>query len=156
MLTGYGQGRLVPPQNEEERLNRLEKLVETILYKLEQIESMLRSTGDPELMLAAELVSAFSLPATKSLEAASIVMDILKRIRVLDQISKSIIEAMSTCEPLTISEITRRVRELRGTASRRIVRERLRRLMEKQVVAETGEKRRLYILRKCLENKHSK
>ncbi len=137
--------------NREDRLERLEKLVETILYKLEQIESMLRSTGDPELMIAAELVSAFSLPATKSLEAASIVMDIMKKIRLPDPISRAIVEVMSTCEPLTISEITRRVRELRGKASRRIIRERLKRLEEKQIVVQTGEKRRLYILRKCLE-----
>ncbi len=137
--------------NREDRLERLEKLVETILYKLEQIESMLRSTGDPELMIAAELVSAFSLPATKSLEAASIVMDIMKKIRLPDPISRAIVEVMSTCEPLTISEITRRVRELRGKASRRIIRERLKRLEEKQIVVQTGEKRRHYILRKCLE-----
>ncbi len=135
----------------EERLERLEKLVETILYKLEQIESMLRSTGDPELMIAAELVSAFSLPATKSLEAASIVMDIMKKIKLPDPISRAIVEVMSTCEPLTISEITRRVRELRGKASRRIIRERLRILEEKQIVIQTGEKRRLYTLRRCLE-----
>ena len=139
------------PANREDRLERLEKLVETILYKLEQIESMLRSTGDPELMMAAELVSAFSLPATKSLEAASIVMDIMKKIKLLDPISRAIVEVMSTCEPLTISEITRRVRELRGKASRRIIRERLKRLEEKQIVVQTGEKRRLYTLRKCLE-----
>ncbi len=139
--------------NREDRLERLEKLVETILYKLEQIESMLRSTGDPELMIAAELVSAFSLPATKSLEAASIVMDIMKKIRLPDPISRAIVEVMSTCEPLTISEITRRVRELRGKASRRIIRERLKRLEEKQIVVQTGEKRRHYILRKCLEKR---
>lgn len=135
----------------EDRLERLERLVETILYKLEQIESMLRSTGDPELMIAAELVSAFSLPATKSLEAASIVMDIMKRIKLLDPISRAVVEVMSTCEPLTISDITRRVRELRGRASRRIIRERLKRLEEKQIVILTGEKRKLYTLRKCLE-----
>ncbi len=135
----------------EDRLERLERLVETILYKLEQIESMLRSTGDLELMIAAELVFAFSLPAVKSLEAASIVMDIMKKIRLSDPISRAIVEVMSTCEPLTISEITRRVRELRGRASRRIVRERLKRLEEKQIVVQTGEKRKLYTLRKCLE-----
>ncbi len=139
------------PTSREERLERLEKLVETILYKLEQIESMLRSTGDPELMIAAELVSAFSLPATKSLEAASIVMDIMKKIKLPDPISRAIVEVMSTCEPLTISEITRRVRELRGKASRRIIRERLKRLEEKQIVTQIREKRKLYTLRKCLE-----
>ncbi len=141
----------MPSTSREDRLERLEKLVETILYKLEQIESMLRSTGDPELMIAAELVSAFSLPAKKSLEAASIVMDIMKKIKLLDPISRAIVEVMSTCEPLTISEITRRVRELRGKASRRIIRERVKRLEEKQIVVQTGEKRKLYILRKCLE-----
>ncbi len=139
------------PTSREERLERLEKLVETILYKLEQIESMLRSTGDPELMIAAELVSAFSLPATKSLEAASIVMDIMKKIKLPDPISRAIVEVMSTCEPLTISEITRRVRELRGKASRRTIRERLKRLEEKQIVTQIREKRKLYTLRKCLE-----
>ncbi|OYT46764.1 MAG: hypothetical protein B6U85_07070, partial [Desulfurococcales archaeon ex4484_42] len=46
----------------------------------------------------------------------------------MDEVSKAIIEALVVKDEVTISELTRLVRLVRGSASRRIVTERIRRL----------------------------
>ena len=68
-----------------------------------------------------------------------------------DPISRAIIEALADCEARNVSEITRLVRELRGSASRRIIRERLQRLEEQGlVIAEEAGSKRLYRLAQCI------
>ena len=73
----------------------------------------------------------------------------IKNIGVYDAIDKAIIEVLSGCEALSILEITRRVKKLRGTASRRIIRERVKKLVDMGILAEVGEKRVKYVLTSC-------
>jgi len=97
---------------------------------------------------ATKLVTAFSLPAIEALEAARRIVMAARSIN--DSISLSIIEAMSTCEPLTVSEITRRVRVLRGKASRNTVKQKLHVLIDMDIVTTVNTGRRIkYIMTVC-------
>ncbi|MFW9986397.1 MAG: hypothetical protein ACFFDJ_07540 [Candidatus Odinarchaeota archaeon] len=54
-----------------------------------------------------------------------------------DEISRLIVEALEAGNPLNISQLTVAVRRHRGTASRRIIRERIQRLIEIGVIQES-------------------
>ncbi len=138
----------------EERIAELEEKVRFLFRKLRAIEETLETLGvNTEIVtIATKLVLAFSTPATAALEASRRIVETLKDIGGKDDISLAIIEALGDCSPLTVSELTRKVRALRGKASRRIVRERVRKLIEAKVLATVAEGRRIkVILRKCLE-----
>ncbi len=141
----------------EERLEKLERLLSDIMEKLDVIESMLSpswagNAGDV-VRIASQLVLAFSMPALTAVEAAARVVGSLNASVSRDDITLATIEGLSTCEPLTISELTRRVRKARGRASRRIVRERIQRLTSSGVVVFVGREgeRRKVTLRRCVE-----
>jgi len=137
----------------EDRISRLEELLLKVVERLEYIESMLKTLGldNETLSIASRLVIAFSKPATSALDAARRVVSITNSLPYIDPITRSIVEALSDCSSLSVSEITRRVRELRGTASRRIVRERLYRLVRIGVVVPTNGKRPKYMLKTCID-----
>ena len=137
----------------EERLSRLEEILARVLSRLESIEKHLKALGisDDALSSAFRLVTTFSLPAAAALEASKRTIEVVRALGGIDSISKSVIEALSSCEELSISEITRRVRALRGSASRRIIRGRLKVLEEKGVVVNVGGKKPRYVLKSCLE-----
>jgi len=137
----------------EERLRRLEELLAEALQRLERLEELLGSMSE-EAMIASRLAVAFSMPAMRAVEAARRVVEAYRFVS--DPISRAIVEALADCEPKSISEITRLVRELRGSASRRIVRERLRLLEERGVVvSEEHGSRRLYSLKLCREPRNA-
>jgi len=120
----------------EERLVRIERLLETVLRKLQVLEEYLITSGaDPEASLAVELAMFFFLPAHKAVRMASKVMELARVAGISDPISIAILEVLAVSDkPLTVSEITRRVRKVRGMASRRIVTERIRKLSDKGLV----------------------
>ncbi len=120
----------------EERLARIERLLEVVLRKLQVLEEYLTMSGaDPEASLAVELAMVFSLPAHKAVRMASKVMELARMAGISDPISMAILEVLAVSnKPLTVSEVTRRVRKVRGTASRRIVTERIRKLSDKGLV----------------------
>ncbi len=133
----------------EERLRRLEELLAEALQRLERLEELLGSMSE-EASVAARLAVAFSMPAMRAVEAARRVIETYRFVS--DPISRAIVEVLADCKPRSISEITRLVRELRGSASRRIVRERLQLLEERGVVvSEDRGNRKLYSLKLCSE-----
>lgn len=141
------------PEKTEDRLRRVEELLAKVLARLEGIEAMLAALGitDETLSSAFRIATAFSLPAAAAIEAAKRTVEVIREVGAVDPISKAIIEALSGCEELSASEITRRVRAIRGTASRRIIRERLKKLERKGVVKRLGEGRLRYALSRCVE-----
>ncbi len=137
----------------DDRLKRLEELVELLLERLERVEMMLR-----ELDLRGEVASTairltllLSLPASKALEAARRALTVLSKLREEDPITRAVIEVLSGCEELSLTEITRRVRSIRGTASRRIIRNRILLLCEKGVVMRVGAGKSKYVLSACVK-----
>jgi len=139
----------------EERLERLERMLDLVIDRLRRIESLLgENSSEARLMNAAiDLVTALSMPASMALEAARRSISTLRSLGGADPISRAIIEALSECRPLTISETARRVRMIRGTSSRRIVRERLLGLEERGAVIKlkTSGHRYKYVLRECVD-----
>lgn len=139
-------------ENIEKRLERLEEILEELMNRLKNIEESLRILGISSdlVIIASRLINAFSLPVTLALEASRRVVEVAKTIRG-DEISQAIIEVLAECKPLTISEITRRVRVLRGTASRRIIRSRIQTLANRGIVVFTSEGKPRVTLKVCLE-----
>lgn len=139
----------------DERLERIEKRLIELIRRLDIIENRLKVLGlySDEISLAFELINVFSIPVVLAIESASRLLTIFSKSD-LDPISRDILKTLSTCEKLGVSEITRRVRIIRGSASRRIIRERLSRLEEKGLVVNTGSiNRPLFMLRNCVENR---
>ena len=134
----------------EERLERLERLLREALQRLERLEEAL-AAGDPEaVMLARRLAIALAMPAIEAIEAARRVVALARGLD--DPIARDVLEILSGCEPLTVSEITRRLRRLRGSASRSTVRQPLRLQEDRGLVVKLGTRARpLYTLQACIE-----
>jgi hypothetical protein len=124
----------------DEILARLKLLEELILEKpeFEALSAALRLTragigmyGEP-LRIAARLKSAQEYLQRKPIAQ--------------DDISRCIIQALAMKGPLNISAITRQVASMRGRASRRIVRERIKRLQDRGVLMRTDGKTPTYDL----------
>ena len=56
-----------------------------------------------------------------------------------DEISKTIIEVLERKERLNLSQLTEEVRKIRGSASRRIIRERVEKLEQEGIIREVDE-----------------
>jgi DNA-binding transcriptional ArsR family regulator len=139
----------LPEETLEKRLERLERLLLDAVRRLEKLEELLSSMGS-EAAVAARLATVFSMPAYAAIEAARRITRLYPRVS--DPVSRAVLEALADCEPHSISEVTKRIRELRGTASRRIVRERLSLLASRGIVlVEEHGGRRLYRLASCRE-----
>ncbi|ALL00972.1 hypothetical protein Pyrde_0924 [Pyrodictium delaneyi] len=133
----------------EERLERLEILLEKVLERISRLERILALNNDETARIASQLVVALALPAIEALEAARRVVAVTSSLE--DPVSRSIVEVLADCEPLSISEITRRLRKLRGHASRTTVRKRLQILEKRGIVANIGTTARpLYTLTICI------
>lgn len=118
-----------------ELLERIEKLLLKVLEKLDKLEAMLATTGDPAHAVALEVAMLSVLPAHKAVKVVRNAVAILRKVRMDDPITRAIVEVLLTQgEGVSISDLTRRVRELRGTASRRIISERLKALESKGVI----------------------
>jgi len=113
----------------QRRLERLESLLAETMRRLEVIQKAVE--GDPQarylVMLTLKAIqlnkggldiASAALRAEKFLEARDLA----------DGINRAIVEALAFQGAMNISELTRAVKRLRGTASRRIIAERVRNL----------------------------
>lgn len=142
----------------ERRLERIEKLLRQVVERLERLERIVESSSDARVaMEVAKLVTALALSPAQAALAVTRILDTLKNRAARDEVSMAVIEALSSCEPMTITELERRVRALRGRASKHSIRKRLENLMKTGIVAEiTSGSRKLYMLRKCEEASHQR
>jgi DNA-binding transcriptional ArsR family regulator len=138
----------------EERLRRVEELLLMILDRLNELEKRISST-DPQsarvVNIAGKLMFSLSIPAVKALEAATLITRLSSSLTTRDDISRTIIEVLAVEEEVTLSELTRLVRKVRGRASRRIISEKVRMLNEKGIVDIRKAGNRVYVRLKKVE-----
>ncbi|MCE4611925.1 MAG: hypothetical protein F7B17_08145 [Desulfurococcales archaeon] len=131
----------------EDRLERLERMLSRVLEKLERLERIVGMAGD-EARLAMEVATAFAIPAQEAVAAAKRIAKVLSSVEgevADDGIARAIVEALAVNGPMTLRGLEREVRRLRGTASRSVIRERVRRLEELGVVEVERRGRRMVI-----------
>ena len=127
--------------------NRMAELEEKINYVILQINNLQHKVSDsnPELkqMMGLLKILTTSLQVTKApfavlSQALSMKEQLVGRFPHLkyDDISESILASLERKERLNISQLTEQVRKERGSASRRIVRERVDKMIEDGIIQE--------------------
>lgn len=127
--------------------NRMTELEEKINYVILQINNLQHKVSDsnPELkqMMGLLQILTTSLQVTKApfsmlSQTLSLKDRLIERFPHLkyDDISKSILASLERKERLNISQLTDQVRKERGSASRRIVRERVDKMMKDGIIQE--------------------
>jgi len=124
----------------EERLRALAK-------RIEELEARLRG----ESMILDEVLKELRLLRNISL-ASAFVMNVSSKVSgyKYDDISRHIVDALLRAGPMNISQLTRFLRDVRGTASRRIVSEKVRLLSTLGLVEEVagGKREKRYKIKK--------
>ncbi len=115
----------------EERLERIECLIEKISQKIDRLERVLTSSDDE--VVVGEILAAFTLPPVRLAKAITGALRFIRG-RELDEISRCIVEALSVKQPQSISELTRNVRKIRGRASRTTISKKVAELERKGIV----------------------
>ena len=127
------------PKKTEGQVRDLDEKLDRIINRLDTIETVLaNSQQNPELSsILADFKGGVSL-YSEPLKAIKRLYDARKFIKAgeaeKDEVSRLIIQSLALRGPLNISQIERELRATRGSASRRIIRSRLKKLEEKGVV----------------------
>jgi DNA-binding transcriptional ArsR family regulator len=127
------------PKKTKERIEDVGEKLDAIMNRLDQIEAVL-SSGKPDDDLLAILrglrasVSLYNQPV-QALKRLYDAQPILKQETVeKDEISRIVVEALAVHGSMNASQLTREVHKVRGKSSRRIVRERLKKLQQAGLV----------------------
>ncbi len=130
----------------EERLARIEKMVAELLERLRILEDIVSASG-MEARIAVDLALAFAKPAHEALRISRIVVENLARLNPgeSDELAKAIIEALAVNGSMSLRELEREVRRIRGRASRSRIRSKLEELESTGVVVLERRGRRLVI-----------
>ncbi len=123
----------------EEQIKDLDNKLDTIIKRLDTIETSLASSPQSSELqpILAGLRSGLTL-YSEPLKAVKRLYDASRYFKTQavekDEIARLIIESLAVRGQLNVSQIEREVRSSRGTASRRIIRQRLKMLVEQRIV----------------------
>jgi DNA-binding transcriptional ArsR family regulator len=120
----------------------LAKEVKELNKRITELEKMLSAITKP-LMQAGKTTQNYLKITNLILEHGGLTPDLILP-EIKDNISKEIVRVLMERPDQNISQITELVKSKRGSASRRIIRERLKNLEEKQIV-ERNQKGNLYV-----------
>lgn len=110
----------------------LYKEIKSLNKRIDELESMLRAVVQPFQQMGKSTTTYFRL-ISLMLEHGGLTPDSLFS-EIKDPIEKTIVQVLTQKKDLNISQITEHVRSKRGTASRRIIRNKLHNLQTKNIV----------------------
>jgi len=111
-------------------------MLEKLNTKLERIESLILTLyPDPIMEVALELTLNYTQPVYRVVKVARKILAMERKLGSEDPIARAIIEVLAMNDKwLSISEVTREIRRLRGSASRRIISGRIKELAKANVL----------------------
>jgi len=133
---------LSPTEGTDSNVGDLSRKLDQIIRRLDMLEELILEKPEYEGLAASLRLTKLGIGMYgEPLKIVSRLKNAQEYLRqkpiAQDDMSRCIVQALAVKGPLNISAITRQVASMRGKASRRIVRERVKKLLERGVLSKT-------------------